>query len=482
MTLAPSESGVADTDQRRWRGADTIALVAVTALAAAIRGVNLSAPPFIYSDEMFYAREACNLVLRAPTTCGIPLDAVSGHPPLGKLLIALGVWAFGWEPVGWRAASLVAGTLSVALLFLLARRTLGTTLGATLAAGLMAIDFLHVVQSRIAMLDVFLALFVTAAAWCAVMSCCVARADGMARGAEHGVDCSPAWLIGAGVAAGGATATKLIGIVAIGVVGGIAIPRMLAVGRGRGGERVRVLMRRQWLTLLVSLVAVPALIYALAYVPILDASLRAPPWAKGSWVRMFASTQREMLRSHLNGAEVKYVGVSNEYVSSAWSWPLLKRPMIYYADSLPGGGHQRVMAMGNPLTWWASFIALGWLGLRLLRGGRPNGAMEAVVGFGAVYLPLVVVSALRGATFIFYMLPGVPFMCLALAVVAERPDVRAKRWLVAAFSLASLALFAFFYPVLTASTLGRAQDGWRIWFHQCTPAPGQLASDGWCWE
>lgn len=68
MTLASFGSGVADTDPRRWRGADTTALVTVTALAAAIRGVHLSAPPFIYSDEMFYAREACNLVLRAPTT------------------------------------------------------------------------------------------------------------------------------------------------------------------------------------------------------------------------------------------------------------------------------------------------------------------------------------------------------------------------------------------------------------------------------
>src|SRR5215207_1484136 len=151
------------SDVPRWSRSDSVAIAVVTGLACAIRGVHLTRPPFIYSDELFYAREACNYVYQSPKTCGIPLDAVSAHPPMGKWLISLGIHVFGWEPFGWRVASLAAGTLTVALMYVLARRVLRSTGGAVFAAGLLALDFLHVVQSRIAMLDVFLTMFVLAA-------------------------------------------------------------------------------------------------------------------------------------------------------------------------------------------------------------------------------------------------------------------------------------------------------------------------------
>src|SRR6185436_8710468 len=62
-----------------------------------------------------------------------------------------------------------AGTLSVALLYLLIRRLLAghvaagaATAGATVAAALLASDFLDLVQSRVAMLDSFVTMLVLA--------------------------------------------------------------------------------------------------------------------------------------------------------------------------------------------------------------------------------------------------------------------------------------------------------------------------------
>src|SRR5215831_81134 len=35
------------------------------------------------------------------------------HPPLGKMLIAVGEWLFGLTPFGWRFAVAVAGSLAI---------------------------------------------------------------------------------------------------------------------------------------------------------------------------------------------------------------------------------------------------------------------------------------------------------------------------------------------------------------------------------
>ena len=219
------------TDRARWSRSDSVAVAVVTALACAVRGFRLTQPPFIYSDELFYAREACNYVYRSPATCGIPLDAVSAHPPMGKWLISLGIRVSGWEPFGWRIASLIAGTLTVALLYVLARRIMRSTHGATLATGLLAIDFLHVVQSRIAMLDVFLTLFVVAAFAFTVVDRDHVAARGPRDAARTAVR-SRGWLMAAGAAAGAAVATKWVGLV--GLLGIATLSTIWAAQRAPG--------------------------------------------------------------------------------------------------------------------------------------------------------------------------------------------------------------------------------------------------------
>ena len=86
-------------------------------------------------------------------------------------MIAFGIAGFGYEPFGWRVGVAVAGTLSVGVVYLLAWRLLrgfvvsarGVTVGAIAASGLLATDFLHLVHSRVGMLDAFIVLFATAA-------------------------------------------------------------------------------------------------------------------------------------------------------------------------------------------------------------------------------------------------------------------------------------------------------------------------------
>src|SRR5690606_20036289 len=79
------------------------------------------------------------------------------HPPMGKWMIALGQLLLGPEdPAGWRLASAVVGTLSIAVLGLCAWLIWKNALLAISASLLLAVDGHHYAQSRIGLLDIFL--------------------------------------------------------------------------------------------------------------------------------------------------------------------------------------------------------------------------------------------------------------------------------------------------------------------------------------
>jgi len=89
------------------------------------------------------------------------------HPPLTKLLITLSTIMFGGlahgdNAAGWRFLDLVAGALMVSLLYAFAVRITGSRFFAALAAGLLVLDGMHFVQSRIATPESFVGLFALA--------------------------------------------------------------------------------------------------------------------------------------------------------------------------------------------------------------------------------------------------------------------------------------------------------------------------------
>jgi dolichyl-phosphate-mannose--protein O-mannosyl transferase len=463
------------TPRARWTSRDGVALLLITAAAAWLRADHLGRPAVVVFDEFFYARESCFLVYRSEQLCGVGELAVSPHPPLGKWLIALGIRTFGYEPLGWRIAALVAGIATIALVYLLARWTIGSTLGAALAAGLFAIDPLHFVHSRIAMLDVFVTAFVVAAFVCLALDHRHQHAEHGSRGWSAFAD--RRWLLAAGALGGAAAATKWVGFLAVAGVLGFALASAWSGATGeRARDRALSALRREWAVVLVATVVLPLAVYTASFIGAVDGDVLAPPWQTGSWARNFLAAQKEMLAFHLHIRDV------SPYTSPAWSWPLIRRPVVYYAHS-SGTTYREILAIGNPIVWWASILALVALAIRASsRRGRNGAGLPIVAGFGLLYFPWLVVSTERSFTFLFYLLPAVPFMCLAIAAVADRWAGSSRgRAAITAFCLAAVASFVFFHPVLTAAAMSPAAAEARHWFDDCDVAAGTLAPEGWCW-
>ena len=169
--------------------------VLVAVLAGAIRFWHLGRPRSVAFDETYYAKDAWALlklgyegtwpdrkiadpqILADPQV--IPLSDTGtfvAHPPMGKWVIALGEWMFGLNPFGWRFMTAVLGTLSVLMLCRIGRRLFRSTALGCLAGLLMAVDGLHFVMSRIALLDLVVMFFVLAAFGCLLVDRDRARA------------------------------------------------------------------------------------------------------------------------------------------------------------------------------------------------------------------------------------------------------------------------------------------------------------------
>ena len=62
------------------------------------------------------------------------------HPPVGKWTIAIGEYAFGLTPFGWRFMTALLGTLAILLVVRIGRRMTRSTLIGAIAGFLLAID------------------------------------------------------------------------------------------------------------------------------------------------------------------------------------------------------------------------------------------------------------------------------------------------------------------------------------------------------
>ena len=379
-----------------------LAIALLLALAAAaLRLPRLGFPEEEIFDEVYHAKTALQYLQGEPPTEWV-------HPPTAKLLIAAGVWVFGYVPWAWRLLPALAGIALAPVFYAMARRVLTTERAAVLASVLLLSDGVYLVQSRIAMTNIFAVLFQVAAALFVLRAALPPRlsAPDMAR---------------AGLFLGLAVSTRWTSLWAAGFLGLV----LLAV------RRLRLVKPRELALTVLAFAAIPAGIYVLSYVP----------WMRqGHRLSELPGLQHAIWRYHAD------LRAQHPYFSEWYTWPWLYRPTWYYFKQ-SGETIRGIVALGNPALWWASVPATMWALVTGVRNRDPRRLFSGL-GFCALYLPWGLSP--RTLNYSHYLFEAIPYACLSLGALLDRGWDGPRAVPCRTYIGLVLFLFFFFLPFLVA--------------------------------
>ena len=425
-----------------WRAA--VIPLALIVLALALSLPRLTTPAVYVFDELYYAYTAGKYVAgeEAYSTEIPPRQDPAiewTHPPTAKLLIAGGIVLAGDNPLGWRIASVLFGIAGVAIAYLLALSLTGSRITSGLAAGLLLMDGLYLVESRTGMSNLFVLVFANGAllAFYRVLTVSPERVG------------PP--LLATGLFIGLGFATKWSCLALAGLIGLVVCWRTfqlwrLAHATNRGvAPEVQAGLRAHLHWAPIALVALPLAIYLASYLHF---------WLTGHNWADFIALHRDMLAYHRN------LGVVHNDSSPWWQWPLAARGVWYYVDERRREG-AFVFANGNPLLYWPMVVAVAWVVIDWW-GRRSTALLILIIGFFGQWLPWA--FSPRG-TFIYHFMPAVPLGCVAITLVLTGAWRQGGISRIAAtgYALAVIATFAWFYPLYTAIPLSPEQVSLRMW-------------------
>lgn len=415
----------------------------------------------MYFDEIYHARTAYE------TLQGLePYE--NTHPPLGKLIISLGISLFGMNPFGWRFMGTLFGVLMLPVLYHLLKQLLGNSFLSAAGTLLFALDFMHFTQTRIATIDTY-AVFFILLMFDAMVIFVKKDFSGepvknllpplLASGIFMGIGCASKWTVFYGAAG-------LAVLLFAKLIYSCLVQKTIQ-------ERLQLFNKALLVCLWCCLffVLIPFGIYFAAFLPYTGMTGK-------SVLPAFVNYQSTMYNYH-SGL------VAEHGFSSPWyEWPLIIKPIwFYYTKDLPASGSiSTISSFGNPALWWPAIPAMLYTLYAAVRK-RLLAPVTAAVGFLSVYLPWVLVPRL---TFIYHYFTAVPFLILALMyclqILQNKHSPRQKllsiplgntgtavklssfHLAVLLFVLLNLILFLAFFPVLSGAETTKVYGDSLEWF------------------
>ncbi|MBR5948787.1 MAG: glycosyltransferase family 39 protein [Clostridia bacterium] len=460
----------------------------------------------MYFDELYHARTAYehkNYLKVYEIT----------HPPLGKIIISVGIRIFGMNPFGWRIMGALFGVAMIPLMYAFGKRMFGRSWLAFLAAGLMAFDFMHYAQTRISTIDVYGVFFNLCMTYYMYKFIKMDLGDSLKStlkplalsGLFFGIGCASKWIcVYTGAALAVMFFVKMITL-------WIKANKINAMNKKDASEPAvknaknypaRFIKTCLWCVLF--FVIVPVCIYVASYFPYYKAE-----WGKNAENSKIAQmraagelgadavpegsvlTLGEKAKAYIDGVksnqEYMYnyhsgLDSTHSYQSSWYEWPLSNRPMWFYAgynhpdSSLYG----TISSFGNPAVWWVCFVGTIFMLLMTLRGRfKVNTEIFfLLMCMASSMLPWMLVSR---CVFIYHYFATVPLIILASVYVLKHYEdkfyfvpkeqglelSKAARFVpYCKFIWLSIAivLFFVFYPVITGIPVARTYVQALQWF------------------
>jgi len=417
---SPIGTSLPDAAEQKDISLRSVRTPAIAALLFGVVGlalflIGIRNPASFFYDEGYFVPEA-RAFAQGPInqeTHGPPL----AKPPLGKLIMAIGIKAAGDNPFGWRIAGAVCGGFTLTAVCLWSFLLLGDARLAYVATALALFNNFMYVMSRVGMMDAFLMVFLI---WSLVAYTAALTLDIGPRLRRFLFVCS-----GVLVGLAGACKWNAIDTLAVFFLVSFALlwvrPRPNANASSSLWRYAKNIREIGIPTMFLGLGVAPILAYILAYWPLCLIIHR--PFSVDELVAM-----------HKFIWKFNSTTISNRAITSPWySWPLNLSP-------------QRVLSylVGNPVVTWGGLLALGFC---VRQFWKTLGFAEGFVLllFAANYLQWAVTP--EKGIFYYYYYPSVMVLGVAIVVALRSlpPRVFGVR-LSLVVLVAAIAVFVWCYP------------------------------------
>ncbi|MFY9191064.1 MAG: phospholipid carrier-dependent glycosyltransferase [Lawsonella sp.] len=395
-------------------------------------------------DEKHYVPQAWQMLFNQGVEDN-PGYGLVVHPPLGKQIIALSEALFGYNPLGWRAASALAGVICIILVVRITRRLTGSTYAAALAGLLMVCEGMFTVVSRTGLLDIFLITFVLGALLSLLKDKDQVEDRMLVTLREGRTYISPFgprwgfrwWRFTAGILLGLSIAVKWSGLYFVAIFGVLSVMWDVALRRRYRVSRPWVgTIRRDLLPALGSLAALPLLVYFSSWWAWLRSETgvyrhvvgnEVPAEGFFSWVpspfRALWYYHQQMLEFH--SSLTTSAGYEHPWESKPWDWLINLKPLLYFFEATPQGTCgpdgcvQAILLLGTSMIWWAGVFMLMWALWKVFRHHDPR-YVVVLSGYAAAWIPWLLTWDRQ--MYFFYASAIVPFLCMGLGMALAELD------------------------------------------------------------
>ena len=339
------------------------------------------------------------------------------HPPLGKLILALGIKIFGDTHFGWRIMPAVLGT-AVIYLGYLAGKELKSKIVGLFAALILALDGMILVYSRVGLMDIFIIFFILLGFWSFLRFSKTNRIY---------------FLIIAGLSLGFAASVKYIA--------GLLFFAYVLIVIFKKIEIKKLLWQFP-----ICILGLPILVYLSFFLFNFPLS-RDFPGKIIEWHRQSLNYNLTLKESH-------------PYGSKWWTWFLLLRPIWLYFKEI-SGKYIGIIGLGNPLAWWSSLAVIPILIWRIF--SQKKDIIAAII-LGCFLIFLLPWAFFSRVLFYYHALPSFIFLSLGIAYLLEKllNDKLGKVIILVYFAI-MLFIFAYFLPIWMGNPILPTDFYHRLW-------------------
>lgn len=359
-----------------------------------------------YFDEIYHARTAYEYLHRLE-----PFEIT--HPPLGKWILSLGIAVFGMNPFGWRIMGTLFGTAMIPLLYLFGKKIFFDRYLAFSGAFLLMFDTMHFAQTRIGTIDSYPGFF--------ILLTYFFMADFFLFKLTLRSLFLSGLFWGLGVASKWTSFYAAPGLFFLYTVA--AIKRRQEI---TGGKSVFYFVS--------FFIIVPAVIYALSYLPIITLP------GHGSYHEII-SHQKIMYSYHST------LEASHDYASSPASWLLNSKPLfVSKGKNLQEDQASFIAIFGNPAIFLFGIFCLFVTALVGL-WKKDKKALLILTAFAFQYVPWFFIKRFL---LIYHFFSAVPFLILSVVYVLKLMRVAGiSKFFIVGYLALTAGLFVIFYPIIS---------------------------------